>query len=363
MTLGNAFQNPRLAQALALRIRELAALCPPVTLMEVCGSHTMAIYRHGIRELLPSSVTLLSGPGCPVCVTPVSYLDRAVALARRPKTAIATFGDMLRVPSSSSSLAEERAKGADVRIIYSSLDAVEMASREPDHTFVLLAVGFETTTPTHAAAILEADRRSLSNFKVLAASKLVPPALKSLAVDGALRLHGLLCPGHVSLVIGEEPYEFLAREYGLACAIAGFEPVDILQGILMLLEQVKGECPRVDNAYRRVVQVDGNPVARALVDRVYETADCNWRGFGWLPQSGLSIRGAFRQYDAALIEVEVEQAQEPTGCACGDVLRGLVAPSACPLFGRVCTPDHPVGACMVSSEGTCAAAMQYGLNG
>jgi hydrogenase expression/formation protein HypD len=356
----SAFRDPMAARAMVNKVHSLAKELDDVTFMEVCGTHTMSIYRHGIRQLLPKNVHMLSGPGCPVCVTPNTYLDRAIALARQPGFVITTFGDMMRVPGSSSSLQLERANGADVRVVYSTLDALEIARRESEHQVVFLGVGFETTSPTIAAAVLTAKGEKLENFSVLSAAKVIPPALEILIADERLNLHGFLCPGHVSVVLGTEPYIPVARDHGLPCVIAGFEALDVLQGVMMLLEQrVAGEA-RVEIAYRRAVMPGGNPVARNLLDQVFEPGDSGWRGLGTLPASGLALREAFAAHDANRFEVEVEETREHPGCACGEILRGISTPFDCKLFGKVCTPDNPQGACMVSSEGTCAAAYRYG---
>ncbi|MFW5739458.1 MAG: hydrogenase formation protein HypD [Myxococcota bacterium] len=354
------FRDPTAAKALVGRIHTLAAQVEHATFMEVCGTHTMAIYRHGIRQLLPPNVRLLSGPGCPVCVTPNAYLDRAVALARQPGFIITTFGDMMRVPGSTSSLQQERAQGADVRVVYSALDALDLARNEPSRQVVFLGVGFETTAPTVAATVEAAASQRVQNFSVLSAAKVIPPALGALVADPALRLDGFLCPGHVSVILGTEPYEPLAKDHRLPCVVAGFEALDVLQALMMLLEQRASAQARVEIAYRRAVTPQGNPVARKILDRVFEVSDSGWRGLGVLPASGLALRQAYRAHDAARFEVDVEPTREHPGCACGDILRGIKTPFDCKLFGGVCTPDRPQGACMVSSEGTCSAAFRYG---
>ena len=354
------FRAPDAAQGMIERIHRLAARCGDVTFMEVCGTHTMSVYRHGIRRLLPPNVRMLSGPGCPVCVTPNTFLDRAVALARLRHFIVATFGDMMRVPGSSSSLREEKAWGCDVRVVYSTLEALAIARENPTRQVVFLGVGFETTAPTIGAAILEARATHVRNFSVLSAAKLIPPAMAALVAHPALRIHGFLCPGHVSVVMGTEPYEFLARDHGVPCVVAGFESLDILQGIVMLLQQVVERRAEVEIAYRRVVSPRGNPAARRILGDVFEASDSTWRGLGVLPRSGLCIKPELRDHDAGRFEVDVEPTREQAGCDCGDVLRGIKTPFDCKLFGKVCTPDDPVGACMVSSEGTCAAAWRYG---
>lgn len=353
------FRAPEVARHFAHQIERTAGT-RRITLMEVCGTHTMAIARHGIRDLLPSGVQLISGPGCPVCVTPNRYLDTAVALARLDEVTLTTFGDMFRVPGSSSSLEDEKMRGADVRIVYSPGDAVELAHEEPSRKIIFLGVGFETTAPLVAASVLEARRRSIGNFSVLCGHKVVPPALDALARDAELAVDGFLCPGHVSAIIGARPYEFLARDYGLPCVVAGFEPADILEGILMLARQVAEDRVAVEIQYSRVVTWDGNLKALEIMERAFDTADAEWRGLGVMAESGLVIRPELAQWDAErLYEVDVEETKEAAGCACGDVLRGITRPHECPLFAVSCTPDDPVGPCMVSSEGTCAAYYRY----
>ena len=347
----------------ALLIDEIRRLSDrPLRFMEVCGTHTVAIFRAGIRQILPPEIELVSGPGCPVCVTPNGYLDTAIAYSRQQGVTIATFGDMLRVPGSTSSLQREKAEGADIRIVYSPLDAVAIAKEHPDRKVIFLAVGFETTAPTAAAAVLTARQSGLKNFFVLSAHKLVPPALTALLQSPETRVDGFLLPGHVSAVIGvDEPYRFLTEQFRTPAVVAGFEPLEILQAVLMLLRQVREGVPRLENAYGKVVRTEGNPVARKVLYSVYETASAEWRGIGSLPNSGLAVKEAYRDFDAlAQLPVTVEETREPAGCRCGDVLRGVTVPAKCPLFGKLCTPDHPVGSCMVSVEGSCAAWYKYG---
>ncbi|MDZ7373746.1 MAG: hydrogenase formation protein HypD [candidate division KSB1 bacterium] len=355
-----AFRDPdRVARSLELLAAESEGL--RATFMEVCGTHTVAIFRHGLRPLLPAGIRLISGPGCPVCVTPNSTIDRAVAMADLPRTTVATFGDMMRVPGSRSSLEEKRSLGADVRVVYSPLEAVEIASATPGRTVIFVAVGFETTAPAVAAAVLEASRRGLTNFFLLVAHKTMPQAMRALVTGDKIGLDGFICPGHVSTIIGAGPYRFLAEEFSKACVIAGFEPLDIVEAIRLLVRQVREKKPDVAIQYRRVVRPEGNPRALEIMYRVFEPCDSEWRGLGWIPSSGLRLREEFRAFDAeAQLAVEVEPPRENPGCRCGDVLRGLVNPEDCPLFGTTCTPDTPVGPCMVSTEGTCAAVYRYG---
>ncbi len=327
--------------------------------MEVCGTHTMNIARYGIKKMLPVNVRLVSGPGCPVCVTSQEYVDRAVALARLGDVTVATFGDMMRVPGTGVSLTDAKAEGGDVRVVYSPNDAVDYADEERERRIVFLGVGFETTAPTVGGALLKADERGLGNFFVLSAHKLIPPAMAVLCESEDLALDGFICPAHVSAIIGSGAYEPLVERYGIACAVTGFEPLDILRGIQLLMEQVNDGAARVDNEYSRVVKPEGNPLAQAVIEDVFELADTEWRGLGTLPASGLMLKERFAGYDAFAIECEVEETKVDKRCICGRVLAGAAEPPDCPLFRSECDPEHPVGACMVSSEGTCAAYYKY----
>ena len=333
----------------------------PMRLMEVCGTHTVSIARYGLRKALPETIELISGPGCPVCVTSNGDLDRAISLARIPGAAVVTFGDMVRVPGSHSSLASERAAGGDVRVVYSPLDGLKVAEENPQLKVIFLGVGFETTAPTVAATALEARNRGLKNFFIFSAHKTVPKALKALLDLGEIKLNGFLLPGHVSAIIGSRPYEFLAGQYGLACVISGFEPLDILQSVLMLVRQTKGRRPRVEIQYRRGVKAEGNPKALEIMDQAFEPSDVEWRGLGLIAGTGLALRKELAELDASrAFDIHAPSARETNGCRCGDVLRGLIRPEGCPLFSKVCTPQNPVGPCMVSFEGSCAAAYKYG---
>lgn len=342
-------------------IGELAArIGRPVKLMEVCGTHTMAAFRSGLRSLLPAGVTLLSGPGCPVCVTSTGYVDRAVAIAAQPDTVVATFGDMIRVPGTESSLERARAGGAHVRVVYSALDALEEARANPGRRVVFLGVGFETTVPGTAWAIREAAR-GVPNFQVLCAHKTMPRAMAALLRGGDVKVDAFLCPGHVSVVIGSRAYEFICRDHGIPCVVTGFEGADLLAGIGMCLRQIAERRAEVEIQYARAVDRDGNPKALSAIRDVFEESDDEWRGLGSIPGSGLTIRGRLAKQDAMFSfgRLPVPRPKDPPGCRCGDVLRGAVAPTECPLFRTRCTPDHPVGACMVSSEGSCAAYYSY----
>jgi hydrogenase expression/formation protein HypD len=349
------FRDPALARKLLARIQ--ARSTRPVRLMEFCGGHTHAILRYGLRSLLPDTVDLRSGPGCPVCVTANVGLDRAIALARVPGLILTTFGDMLRVPGSTATLQQARAAGADVRVVYSARDAVELAAAAPDRQVVFAGIGFETTAPTIAAAVLEARQRRLANFSVLSLHKTMPPPLRALLELGETPLQGFVLPGHVSVVTGLDCYGFLADEFGVAGVITGFEAHDVLRALLRLLRM---ESPAIEIEYTRAVRPEGNPVAQRVLAQVFEEGDADWRGLGVIPRSGLRFREEFAAFDAARrFAVDPGEPLEPAGCRCGEVLRGVVDPAECALFGRRCTPEDPVGACMVSSEGACAARYRY----
>ena len=354
----SAFKDPKLARGLIETIHRLAP--EHATLMEVCGTHTVAIARNGIRDLMPEGLRLASGPGCPVCVTCNRDIDTVIALARIPNVTITTFGDMTRVPGSTSSLLAEQAAGRSVEIVYSPLDALAFAKAHPEREVVFVGVGFETTTPLVAMAIKRAKAMGLSNFTVFAAHKNMPGALELLVGDPTLELDALILPGHVSTIIGAEPYRFLAEKYGIPGVITGFEPVDVLQGIAMLVRQLHEGRAEIEIAYARGVMPEGNPVALAAIDEVFETCTATWRGLGDIPGSGYRIRDEFANFDAVRrFEPDVESTRDPKGCRCGDVLRARIAPNECPLFRTVCTPENPVGPCMVSSEGSCAPYYRY----
>jgi hydrogenase expression/formation protein HypD len=325
------------------------------TFMEVCGTHTHAVAAAGLRRMLPDGVRLISGPGCPVCVTPVSFLDRALALAALPDTIVGTFGDLMRVPSSTATLEQARAEGVRIEVVYSPRDALGLAKNAPDSRVVFLAVGFETTTPTIAAAVAEAEALDLPNFLILPGNKVIPPAMLALAQDDELNVDGFLLPGHVSVLTGWEVFGFLARDHGVPGAVVGFSPTDVLSGVLELLRQRSDGTASVANLYGRVVSPAGNRTAAELVARFFEPTDADWRGFGVIPGSGLGLKARYSHRDAGRIPVELPEPREPAGCRCGEVLRGVIDPPECPLFDAGCSPSDPIGACMVSGEGTCAA--------
>ncbi len=352
------FRNTELARGLLARIH--ARSRRPIRLMEFCGGHTHAILRYGLRSLLPPTVELCSGPGCPVCVTANIDLDRAIALAHVPGLILATFGDMIRVPGSHHSLQDARAAGASVRVVYSALDALQLARQNPAQSVVFLGIGFETTAPTVAAALLQAREERLENLTLVSLHKLTPPATRAILDAGEVALQGIIGPGHVTTIVGARAWEFLPAEYGIPVAIAGFEPVDILAAVADLVDMVEEGRPAVSNSYPRSVNPSGNPAAMAIMDQVFQPSDAVWRGLGLLPGSGLALRPEFARFDAAqLFAVDPGPTLEHRGCLCDRVLRGLVLPSGCKLFGTACTPQRPVGPCMVSADGACAAYFQF----
>jgi len=337
----------------------------PVKLMEVCGTHTVALFRHGIRSLLPGSISLLSGPGCPVCVTSVKDVDIALALAARDDVVLTTFGDMMRVPGGRENLFDAKASGADVRIVYSPLDALKLAAEEPDRKVVFFATGFETTSPLVASTVMSASRQEVNNFYVHTVHKLVPPALDVLLGSGEVDIDGFILPGHVCSITGTGPFEFLAGRYKKPSVVTGFGAIDILEGILMVLKGIESGRPEVGIQYGSVVKAGGNPRAVAALDEVFGPDDAYWRGIGQIPLSGLRLREPYAHMEASgeggLVDInEIPDHPEPRGCSCGEVLKGLKVPMECPLFGKTCTPQKPVGACMVSAEGSCAAYFKYG---
>lgn len=333
----------------------------PLKLMEVCGTHTVEIFRHGIRDVIPKSILLLSGPGCPVCVTSVRDIDAAITLATMPGVIMTTFGDMMRVPGGKRSLLDARSQGADVQVLYSPLDALALAQREPDREIVFFGTGFETTSPLIAACIAQAEQSNIHNISVYAAFKLVPPALSALLDSPEVQVDGFLLPGHVSTIIGRRPYEFVPSKYGKPSVITGFEANDIIEGILMIVRQIAQGKAVVEIQYRTVVREEGNPKAVALLDKYFVPDDAYWRGIGVIPNSGLKLREQYASFDALKkFNPSWSDIVEPELCSCGDILRGVKMPTECALFGTGCTPDCPVGPCMVSTEGSCAAYYKYG---
>ncbi|MFH1479432.1 MAG: hydrogenase formation protein HypD [Candidatus Omnitrophota bacterium] len=355
------FRNDRVAKKLSQAIHDRACGMKPINIMEVCGTHTMSICNFGIRDLLPGNINLISGPGCPVCVTPKSYVDSAIYLARLKDVIIATFGDMMRVPGSDSSLVKERTDGRFIKTVYSPLDAVDIAKNNPSKKIIFLGIGFETTSPTVAASLEYAKKRKIKNFFVCSGHKIIMPAMKALVEDKELNIDGFLCPAHVSAIIGTRPYEFIAKRYKRSCVVTGFEPLDILQGILMIIEQIKNSKALVENQYNRVVRREGNVKAVNLLKDVFKEVDTEWRGIGMLKKSGLALSKKYSKFNALLnFSVPKIISKPDKGCICGSILKGIKKPIDCKLFGKGCTPIKPQGACMVSSEGTCAAYYRQG---
>ncbi len=350
------FRDRRLIDKVARQIRDAVDDGRTYNFMEVCGTHTMSIFRFGLRSLLPGNINLISGPGCPVCVTPNEFIDKAIALARRKEIIIATFGDLFKVPGSHSSLEKERSRGRIIKMVYSSIDALELAKKYPDKEVVFLGVGFETTAPTVAQSIIAAGNARIKNYSVLCGHKTMPEALKVLTEEPELKIDGFLLPGHVSAIIGIKPYAFLAERLK-RCVVTGFEPLDILQAILMLLEQ---KSPKIEIQYTRIINRNGNALARRAMTKVFKSVSSDWRGIGEIARSGLKIKKEFSGFDAELkFSPESSPVKVNKACICGDVIKGIKTPLECKLFGRLCNPEHPVGACMVASEGTCAAYYKY----
>ncbi len=351
------YRNPEITKGLIRKINEMGR--PEIRLMEVCGTHTMAIFRSGVRSVLPETVSLLSGPGCPVCVTSQKEIDSIIELSGMG-VILTTFGDLIRVPGTETSLQRERAGGCDVRIVYSAFDAVEIAKKNPDRDVVFAGVGFETTAPTIAASILTAAQQNVSNFSVFSAHKLVPPALFTLMASEHINIDGFLLPGHVSVIIGEDAYRPFFDAHPIPCVIAGFEPGDLAHSIYMLIVQIANGAPDLENAYPRAVTKTGNTKAQTVMDRIFIPRDSEWRGLGEIPGSGLKIRNSFESFDAEVrFNIPQTESREPKGCACGKILTGVLTPPQCPLYKKSCSPENPVGPCMVSSEGTCAAYFKY----
>jgi hydrogenase expression/formation protein HypD len=358
-----AMRDPAAARQWVARIRrKVAEGGRPIRLMEVCGTHTVAISRSGIRSLLAGAVELVSGPGCPVCVTADAEIDRMLAYCDVPGAIVTTYGDLLKVPGSNGSLAERRAAGADVRVVYSAMDAIALAKTEPTRPVIFLGIGFETTAPAAALALATAAEQGVPNFYIHSAHKLTPPAMRALLGDGGANLDGFICPGHVCTVLGEQGFAFLHDEYGMAAAIAGFEPLDILTAVDCLVDAVQGRRDKaLVNTYSRWVRPEGNPAARAAMARTFIPCDSPWRGLGTIPGSGLALRPEYRAHDAAAaFPAELPPPKVRKGCRCGQVLRGEIKPTECGLFGKACRPDMPLGPCMVSGEGACAAYFRYG---
>lgn len=356
------FRNVSLAKKLTGKIKEITPR-ETINFMEVCGTHTQSFRRFGLNKMLPPNVRLIAGPGCPVCVSSQEYIDNAIKLSKQKDVIILTFGDMLRIPGSRSTLEKEKARYGNVRVVYSALETIGAAKRNPDKKVIFLAVGFETTAPTIALTIIAARKEKLNNLFFFSSLKLIPPAMDYLLKDKRLNLNGFLCPGHVSTIIGTKPYDFIPKRYGIGCCVSGFEPLDILEGIYMLLRQISENKPKVENQYSRVVTRSGNLKAQKIIARVFNASSAYWRGLGRIPDSGLKIRDQFRKFDIEKI-FDVAEKRETIGekhkkCRCADILKGLISPSDCPLFYKACSPDNPIGPCMVSTEGACNAYYRY----
>lgn len=353
------YRDSSLALPLVEELKQ--SVTKPLRVMEVCGSHTMAVFRNGLRTILPEGMELVSGPGCPVCVTSASHMDAFISMADHPDVRVTIFGDLFRVPGTTTSLAEASSRGAMVDIVYSPMDALELAQNNPDQLVVFLGVGFETTTPGIAATILAAKNQNVKNFVVFSTQKTMITPMEALLSDPDLKIDGLLCPGHVSSLIGAGAWQPLAEKYKLACVVGGFETADLLKALVLLARQVGSGEIKVENVYPRAVGWEGNQRAAKMVDEIFEPTDMDWRGLGRIPESGLKIREKYCDFDAEVrLNIPLPEASEPKGCMCGEILKGKNNPLECPLFDTRCNPSHPIGPCMVSSEGTCAAYHKYG---
>ena len=356
------FRNKNLIKKLAEKIQTIMP-AGNINIMEVCGTHTQSFFRFGLDGLLPSHLKLIAGPGCPVCVSPQEYIDQAIELTQNKDTIILTFGDMLRIPGTKSTLEKERAKKGNVRVVYSALDSLLVARHNLGKKVIFLAVGFETTAPTIALTIMRAKKENLKNLFFYSSLRLIPPVIDYLVRDRRLNLSGFLCPGHVSCVIGTKSYAFIPKRYKIGCCIAGFEPFDILEGIYFLLQQIINHKPCVQNQYLRVVMPQGNLKAKKIISRVFKVSDANWRGLGRIPRSGFKIKDEFWRFDAEKVfsinDKRYAMGDKLSRCRCGEILKGLISPLDCPLFSRTCKPDNPIGPCMVSSEGACNAYYRY----
>lgn len=352
------YRDPELVQEYLQEIRRITT--KPWTLMEICGGQTHSLVKNGLLDMLPPQITMVHGPGCPVCVTSVSVIDEAVWLAEQPQVILASFGDMLRVPGSKKSLLEAKAAGADVRILYSPIEALRLAKENPDKEVVFFAVGFETTAPANALSVVQANKMGLTNYSILASHVLVPPAMEAILSDEEARIDGFLAAGHVCAIMGLEEYYPIAEKYRTPIVVTGFEPVDLVQGILMTVQQLERGDYRVENQYARSVLREGNRLAQDTIYKVFATSDRTWRGIGSIPQSGYEVNERYRLFNARLkFRIEAGAAKENKECISGDIMKGLKKPVHCPNFGKACQPEHPLGAPMVSSEGACAAYYHY----
>ncbi len=355
------YRDPELVKEYVEELHKITT--KPWTLMEICGGQTHSLVKNGILDMLPEKITMVHGPGCPVCVTSVSVIDEAVFLAEQPHTILCSFGDMLRVPGSKKSLLEAKAEGSDVRILYSPLEAVELAKQNPDKHVVFFAVGFETTAPANALSVVHAAQQNITNYSILASHVLVPPAMEAILSDDENLIDGFLAAGHVCTIMGMEEYYPVAEKYQIPIVVTGFEPVDLLQGILMAVKQLENSEYKVENQYVRSVQREGNQMAQDTIHKVFAVSDRVWRGIGAIPQSGYEVNDAYKQYNARVrFAIDIPLAEENKECISGDIMKGLKKPKQCPNFGTKCKPEHPLGAPMVSSEGACAAYYHYSFN-
>ncbi|MDP8944232.1 MAG: hydrogenase formation protein HypD, partial [Actinomycetota bacterium] len=362
MRFVDEYRSGDVARRISEQIAELVEPGRHYKFMEVCGGHTHAIYKHGVEDLLPPEVELVHGPGCPVCVIPMGRQDDAISIAERPEVIFTTFGDMMRVPSTKGSLLDAKARGADVRMVYSPLDALKIARNNPDREVVFFAIGFETTTPSTALTLLRARAEGIRNFSVFANHVTIIPAIRAILGSPDMRLDGFVGPGHVSTVIGIRPYRFIARDWAKPVVVSGFEPLDVLQGVYQILLQLREGRSEVENQYSRVVRDEGNPLALKAIGETMELRTTfEWRGLGFISQSALKLRDEFADWDAEVrYEVPGVRVADPKACQCGEVLKGVIKPWECKVFGTACTPERPIGTCMVSSEGACAAYYNYG---
>jgi len=358
MKFVDEFRNNEYSKKLVEKLNNISK--EKINIMEVCGTHTMSIFRYGIRDVLPPNINLISGPGCPICVTPQSYIDTALTLSDKEDVIIATFGDMMRVPGKKSSLSKKKSEGADIRIVYSPMDCLEMALKNPSKSVVFLSVGFETTAPMTAVTAMEAKKRNITNLVFFTAHKIVPPVMKALVKDKDLKIDGFLLPGHVSAIIGTKPFKFLSNDYSISGVVTGFEPLDILQGLITLVSSINKKDYKIENEYKRIVKAEGNSKAEIYLNKAFNIVDSSWRGIGTIPKSGLEFNSEYEDFDALKhFKINYEEYDGSAGCKCGEILKGKIKPTDCQLFKKLCTPENPVGSCMVSSEGTCAAYYRY----
>jgi hydrogenase expression/formation protein HypD len=359
------FRDPAKAQALLKQIQKVTRqIAPhrPIKIMEICGGHTHAIFKSGLESLLPEEIELVHGPGCPVCIMPRGKLDEAIAIAQNPNVILTTFGDAMRVPGSKQNLLQAKALGSDIRLVYSPLDSLKIAQANPDKAIVFFGIGFETTAPSTALTVLQAEKEGIKNFSLFCNHVRVVPAMEALLENPDLQLDGFVGPGHVSMVIGTEPYEIIAKKYHKPLVVAGFEPLDVLQALWMVLQQLaEGRC-EIENQYTRLVQNSGNAIALQAMNQVFDVREqFEWRGLGDIPQSGLKMRPEYADFDAEVkFPVSYQAVADHKACQCGEILKGVLKPWQCKVFGTACTPENPIGACMVSSEGACAAYYKYG---